>query len=118
MFKTSYAGELNIQWSEINNLTSDEPQQVVLSDGSIVKGKIENRDAGEGKIVSEKVERDFDLNETRYINPSVDCNKRVNIRNNKSIANLSPIHILFPVLNGINADVFCVINRLSESRNL
>ncbi|HEY0268107.1 MAG TPA: DUF481 domain-containing protein, partial [Methyloradius sp.] len=72
VFKTSYAGEINIQWSEISNLTSDKPQQIVLTDGSIVKGTIESLDAGEGKIVTEQHEREFDLNETRYINPSVD----------------------------------------------
>jgi len=72
VFKTSYAGEINIQWSEVSNLASDKPQQIVLTDGSIVKGKIESLKAGESKIVSENHERDFDLNETRYINPSVD----------------------------------------------
>jgi len=72
VFKTSYAGEISIEWSEISKLTSDEPQQIVLSDGSVIKGKIESLEAGEGRIISEKDERDFDLNETRYINPSID----------------------------------------------
>jgi putative salt-induced outer membrane protein YdiY len=72
VFKTSYAGEINIQWSEISKLTSEEPQQIVLTDGSVVKGRIESPEAGEGRIVTEKNERVFNLNETRYINPSVD----------------------------------------------
>ena len=87
LFKTSYAGEINVQWSEIESLKSEKPVRVVLSDGSIIKGPLRDAEPGAAKILlpvkdktpagkdqenKEHVEKDFDLTDTRYINPTPD----------------------------------------------
>lgn len=77
VFRTSYAGDLQIQWSEVENLISEEPVYVVLSDGSKVKGPLLETLPGSAKIElkqteEESEESDFDLMKTRYINPTPD----------------------------------------------
>lgn len=74
IFRTSYAGELQIQWSEVLNLISDEPVHVVLSDGASIRGTLQESEVGEAKVQPPKEiqGKDFDLRETRYINPSPD----------------------------------------------
>lgn len=89
IFRTSYAGEISIQWSEILSLSSDKPIHVVLSDGSNLHGPIQESEPGvahielageesegnregdtaEGQALEEK---DFDMREVRYINPTPD----------------------------------------------
>ncbi|HZV98902.1 MAG TPA: DUF481 domain-containing protein [Methylophilaceae bacterium] len=75
IFRTSYAGELSIQWSEIESLNSDKPVHIVLSDGSSLRGELAPSDPGNALIrpVNEKEEeKDIDLLKTRYINPTPD----------------------------------------------
>lgn len=77
VFKTSYAGDLMIQWSEVENLVTDKPQYVVLSDGTKMKGPLLETLPGDAKIELKKTEEelqesDFDLMKTRYINPTPD----------------------------------------------
>lgn len=78
---TSYAGQINIQWSEIANIKTDKPVHLVLTDGSNLHGplledeegaaNIELSEADEGKNVAAE-EKEFDLREVRYINPTPD----------------------------------------------
>lgn len=72
IFKTSYAGNLTIQWSEIENITSDTPVQLVLEDGSRVNGELISSDPGAVGVRLTKNGRiqTVDLARTRYINPS------------------------------------------------
>ena len=77
IFRTSYAGDLQIQWSEVENLVSENPVYVVLSDGSKMKGPLLETDPGNAKVElkrteEEQQESDFDLMKTRYINPTPD----------------------------------------------
>jgi putative salt-induced outer membrane protein YdiY len=89
VFRTTYAGDINVQWSEIISLESDKPVHVVLSDGSNLRGPVEEVEPGVAKIELAKVtpeegsekgpeeddipeEKDFDMREVRYINPSPD----------------------------------------------
>lgn len=81
VFKTSYAGEISVQWSEISSLSSDKPIHVVLSDGSNLHGPIQESEPGVAQIELAKEnseaddaaeEKDFDMREVRYINPSPD----------------------------------------------
>jgi putative salt-induced outer membrane protein YdiY len=81
VFRTSYAGEINIQWSEIASVRSDKPVHVVLSDGSNLHGPIKQSQPGVAKIELAKAdakenipaeEKDFDLKKVRYINPTPD----------------------------------------------
>jgi len=74
VFKTSYAGEINIQWAEVETLKSSKPVHVVLTDGSNIKGELVEAQPGVAKIQlpKEDKEKDFDLTNTRYINPTPD----------------------------------------------
>lgn len=83
VFRTSYAGDLNIQWSEVENLKSDKPIHVVLSDGSNLRGPVREYEPGVATIVlqenkpneEEQLEegaKEFDLRQTKYINPTPD----------------------------------------------
>lgn len=77
IFRTSYAGDIPIQWSEVENLISDNPLHVVLSDGSSLRGKMVESLPGSARIELKKTEEelqesDFDLKNTRYLNPTPD----------------------------------------------
>jgi putative salt-induced outer membrane protein YdiY len=77
IFRTSYAGDLQIQWSEVENLVSEKPVYVVLSDGSKMKGPLIETLPGSAKIELKQTEEeleesDFDLMKTRYLNPTPD----------------------------------------------
>lgn len=77
IFRTTYAGELQIQWSEVENLISENPVYVVLSDGSKMKGPLLETEPGNARVElkrteEEQQESDFDLMKTRYLNPTPD----------------------------------------------
>lgn len=87
IFKTSYAGEIPIQWSEVANLISDKPLHAVLVDGTALQGTLVLTDPGSGKMESVKVrdevannempeqelpEANFDLASMKYLNPTPD----------------------------------------------
>lgn len=87
IFKTSYAGDIPIQWAEIVNVVSDQPVQIVLLDGTSVKGQLVETDSGSAKVafaqvknepqqesmpVEEMPEANFDLESAKYINPTPD----------------------------------------------
>lgn len=77
IFNTSYAGDLQIQWSEIESLVTDQPLYVVLSDGTKMKGPLVETQPGDARITLKQTEdaleeTDFDLMKTRYINPTPD----------------------------------------------
>ncbi|HEY8118188.1 MAG TPA: DUF481 domain-containing protein [Methylophilaceae bacterium] len=87
IFKTSYAGQIAIQWTEIETLTSDKPVHIILTDNSNLRGPlVETTEPASAKIKlsqaegqpekedenEDKNEREFDLLKTRYINPTPD----------------------------------------------
>lgn len=87
VFKTSYAGQIQIQWSEIETLKSDNPVHIILTDNSNLRGPlIDTTEPAAAKIQlaqakdnsekededEDKKEREFDLAKTRYINPTPD----------------------------------------------
>ncbi|MES2553571.1 MAG: DUF481 domain-containing protein [Pseudomonadota bacterium] len=83
VFRTSYAGDLNIQWSEVESLQSEKPVHIVLSDGSNMRGPVKEYEPGVATIVLQENkkgeeeqlqegEKEFDLRQTRYINPTPD----------------------------------------------
>jgi len=74
IFKTAYAGELHIQWSEVESLQSEKPVHVVLTDGSNIKGPLMQAEPGVARVQLPKQdeEKDFELKKTRYINPTPD----------------------------------------------
>ena len=87
ILKTTYAGDIPIQWSEVANVISDQPLHVVLSDGTSLHGIMVEADPGSAKMESVKVqdevdntempiqelpEASFDLVSARYLNPTPD----------------------------------------------
>ena len=87
IFRTTYAGDIPIQWSEVVNLVSEQPLHVVLSDGTSLHGVMVKADAGSARMESVKVqdevenrelpvqelpEASFDLTSTKYLNPTPD----------------------------------------------
>jgi putative salt-induced outer membrane protein YdiY len=73
-FKTSYAGELKVLWTEVESIVSDNPVRIMLTDGSLWQGELEAADPGAATIRLEQIEaaKAFPLQETRYINPNAD----------------------------------------------
>lgn len=81
VLQTSYAGEISIQWSEIATVKSEKPVHVVLTDGIHLRGPLLEDEPGVASVetaeanVEENVaadDREFDLREVRYINPTPD----------------------------------------------
>lgn len=87
IFRTTYAGEIPIQWSEVANVISDQPVQIVLLDGTSVNGVLVKTEPGSAKVAFAKIkdepqqddrpteelpEASFDLVSTKYLNPTPD----------------------------------------------
>lgn len=72
IFKTPYAGELKITWSDIATLRTDKPVNVVLSDDSSFNARMQNRSLGRVNLVSSGLQMTSELNmkDVTYINPS------------------------------------------------
>jgi putative salt-induced outer membrane protein YdiY len=71
IFKTSYAGEISINWSEVINLITDDPIKVILTDGTTLEGFSRRAPVDMIRIETEKLETpsDFKLSEVATINP-------------------------------------------------
>lgn len=72
IFKTSYAGELKVTWSDIATLNTDAPVKVYLADDSSFDATLQKRSLGRVKVVNSGLEmsKELDLKEVSYINPS------------------------------------------------
>ena len=71
VFKTSYAGDLSIQWGEVGNLKTDGPIKVVLGDETTAQGQVSPGDSGKVKVKDEQVAEPVtvDLANVKTINP-------------------------------------------------
>jgi putative salt-induced outer membrane protein YdiY len=71
VFKTSYAGDLSIQWGELVNLKTDEPVKLVLGDDSTAQGPVTPGESGKVKVKTDQVEEPvtIDLASVKTINP-------------------------------------------------
>ncbi len=72
VLKTSYAGDININWPDILSIKSDDNLMVMLNDDAIYDGKLELSEPGQAKIKLSHVDATalIDLEELHYINPS------------------------------------------------
>lgn len=72
--KTTYAGELQINWNDIHSIDADKPILMMLSDGSLVKGRMVHTDEGQVVMDSETNAPliSTELDEIHYINPTKD----------------------------------------------
>ncbi len=72
VLKTSYAGEVKINWSEVQALDSDTPVSVMLKDRSLVRGTISSPAPGQLQVDSDQVGQSSPIALTgiSYLNPS------------------------------------------------
>ena len=91
LFKTSYAGDLSIQWGEVINLKTDEPIKVVLGDETTAQGPVSPGDQGKVKVKAEQVAEPVtvDLANVQTINPKppLRTNLRANVGFSKTDGN-------------------------------
>ena len=85
VFKTSYAGEIKVQWPDVINLVTDDPIKAILVDGTVLEGYARQASDHMMRLETEKLEApsDFKLSEVAAINPvkkpDVKITTRVNI---------------------------------------
>ena len=70
-FKTTYAGEIKVNWSEVINLITDDPITVIFNDGKVVSGISQKASFNMMQLETEKGEAPFafKLSEVAAINP-------------------------------------------------
>ena len=73
LIKTSYAGEISINWGDVNTLDSDTNMQIVLADGTSINGNAIQSQPGSVKIKSGDIleTASISLSEITAINPPV-----------------------------------------------
>jgi len=71
IFKTSYAGEVTINWEEVASLSTEKPLKVILTDQTAVEGATVATAAGKMKLDTGKLEQpaSFALADVQAINP-------------------------------------------------
>jgi len=71
IFKTSYAGDIAIAWSEITNITTDAPVKVIFADGTSAQGMILSGEGGKIIMKSEQMETPliFSIAQVKGMNP-------------------------------------------------
>jgi putative salt-induced outer membrane protein YdiY len=71
IFKTSYAGEISVNWTDVINLISDDPIKVILTDGTVLEGFSRKAPEDMMRFETDKLETpaDFKLSEVAAINP-------------------------------------------------
>jgi len=74
VFKTSYAGEIQIQWQEVSEIRSDARITVILSDETLVQGIPLPGEAGELRLGTEILAEpvSFRLDEVKAVNPKIE----------------------------------------------
>lgn len=79
---TPYAGTLRIQWSEVRQLISEKPVQVILEDETRLTGTLLPTEDGKVRIRASEIMETapIALSEVRYINPPVEVNGGVRIK--------------------------------------
>ena len=72
VLKTSYAGEVKIQWADVQGLSSDTAVSVMLPDRTLVSGRITSPAPGQLQVESAEVgtSTPIALSGIRYLNPS------------------------------------------------
>ena len=87
IFKTSYAGDISINWTDVINLITDDPIKVILADGTVLEGFSRKAPANMMRIETEKLEApsDFKLSEVAAINPEEKPVVKITVRTNVGI---------------------------------
>jgi putative salt-induced outer membrane protein YdiY len=82
--KTDYAGEVTISWDKVESLSADGKINVVLEDGTTLKGQTLPMEAGKMKLETENLQEAsaFNLTDVKAINPKVKPPVRITARIN------------------------------------
>lgn len=74
VFKTSYAGEITVKWSEVAGLVTDGPIEVLFEDKTSVKGKAALDGEGRMRLTTERAEETaaFSPGDIAAINPEAE----------------------------------------------
>jgi putative salt-induced outer membrane protein YdiY len=72
IFRTDYAGEMKIDWHQVESLSADKKIKVVFDDSTALEGQILPLEAGKMKLQTEKLEEPsvFNLADVKAINPT------------------------------------------------
>jgi putative salt-induced outer membrane protein YdiY len=68
-FKRSYAGNVEIEWTEVAGIRTDAPIAVILTDESALKGATQPAEEGKMRLDTEKLDATFSLADVQSINP-------------------------------------------------
>ena len=71
ILRTSYAGEIDIQWTEVQAFTTEQPVRLYLKESEMKRGVVETKESGEQVLIVEEAAAGtpFDLASVDYINP-------------------------------------------------
>ena len=74
LLRTKYAGDVQVQWTELAGITTDQPVHLILNDESSLNGTLLPTDAGRIRIKAGEIVETapFDLAQLRFINPSAE----------------------------------------------
>ena len=86
-FKTSYAGELSIEWEKVTKLKTDAPYEVVLGDETTTEGHIAPGEGGKITVTTEQVANpiEIDLSSVKNIHPQEKPSVKITARANVGI---------------------------------
>jgi len=87
IFKTSYAGEISVSWTEVTNLVAEDPIKVILNDGTVLEGYSKRSSTNMMRIETDKLESpaDFELSRVAAINPAKKPVVKITVRTNVGI---------------------------------
>ncbi len=68
-FRTDYAGEIAVQWTDVASITTDAPVTVMSADGELKNVRLERAGSGSVELVSEGEAREIRLADLAHINP-------------------------------------------------
>ena len=83
--KTSYAGDIVIDWSQVDNIKTDQKLSVLLNDNTLINGSTRESEQGKMRLSTDNIvdTMSFPMADVKSINapkkPSVKINTRVNI---------------------------------------
>lgn len=74
VIKTTYAGDIKLNWADIHSIDAEQPLLMMLSDGSIISGRLVHDKQGQIVLDTETNTPliNTELEEIQYVNPSKD----------------------------------------------
>lgn len=89
--KTSYAGEIGVEWSEIVDMKTDKEISVLLSDDTLINGNPQGFEQGKMRLSTSKIAEtiSFSMTDVKSINPPKGPAVKIKARVNIGITNTS-----------------------------